>query len=197
MNGFAFSTQTRPAVCIKEDITQHSHSQRILIKKGIVLWVGLLMTSCPTEATNYKLSYSMPSQIPAYPLSALNLCKEFTVRKNTEHTLSRLEELMQLPDNWDGNGALPIEQAAYRNTRCAILLIGEKTSDTWKLFPNTNGTLLLTAPGNKSASISIGNEQFSYFAMKKGTPTLKGTETFSAEKLSRVFDQIQAVINRD
>lgn len=195
MNGFAFYTQTKPASGSKKDVSMHGHSQNISIKKGVVLYVGLIVASCSAETGTYKFSL-ISSQNPTYPLSTLNLCSEIEAQKKTNRALNRLEELMQLKDNWDGNGALPIEQAAYQNAKCAIRLIGEKTSDAWNLFPNTNGTLLLTAPGKASASISIGNEEFSFFAMEKGKPIVKGIDTFSVENLTRAFDQIQTVINR-
>ena len=65
-----------------------------------------------------------------------------------------------------------------------------------RLFPNTNGTLLLTAPGKQLASINIGNENFSFFAMGKDKKVIKGMKEFSPENLTNAFDQIQAEIGR-
>ena len=107
-----------------------------------------------------------------------------------------LSQMLSLPENWDENGALSIERRAYENTKCALEIIGEKASEAWNLFPNTNGTLLLTAPGKQLASINIGNENFSFFAMGKDKKVVKGMREFSPENLTNAFDQIQAEIGR-
>lgn len=195
MDGFAFSTQTETVARRGENRLRGTRLPKVCIKKGIVLFVNPVSKDCYREAVSYKLSFPVLPQASTY-FPPIDLYRKITVQKRIKQTLNRLEELMSLPDNWDENGALPIEREAYENTKCALGVIEEKTSEAWNLFPNTNGTLLLTAPEKQLASISIGNGNFSFFAIGKDKKVIKGMEAFSLENLTNAFDLIQTVINR-
>lgn len=159
------------------------------------LSVNPVSKDCYVAADSYKLSFHVLSQFSTSS-PAIDLYRNVAVQKRIRQALNRLEELKSLPENWDENGALSIERRAYENTKCALEIIGEKASEAWNLFPNTNGTLLLTAPGKQLASINIGNENFSFFAMGKDKKVVKGMREFSPENLTNAFDQIQAEIGR-
>lgn len=195
MDGFAFSTQTETVARRGENRLRDTRLPNVCIKKGMVLFVIPVREDCYREAVSYKLSFPVIPQPSTY-FPSVDLYRKIAVQKRIRQALNRLEELMSLPENWDENGALPIEREAYENTKCALRVIGEKTPEAWNLFPNTNGTLLLTAPGKQLASINIGNEKFSFFAIGTNKKMVKGMEAFSLENLTKAFNQIQTVINR-
>ena len=75
--------------------------------------------------------------------------------------LARVNELAALQNDWDDNGALPIEKKVVKNVKQLLEQCEEADLREWVIFPDINGTILLE---NKSgdASISIGNTEFSY-----------------------------------
>lgn len=193
MDGFSFSIQTEIAKRNKDYGVRNTRLKNIFIKKGIVLFMYSGRGCGQNENVSYKLSFPFLEQ-PFNYYQAFNLYKNIEIRERIKRTLNRLEELMQLQDNWDGYGALKIEPEAYENTKEALVVIAKKTSEPWNLFPNTNGTLLLTAPDRKKASINIGNNEFSFFAMGENKSSVQGMEKFSTENLSTVFGEILTVI---
>ena len=76
--------------------------------------------------------------------------------------LARLERLAKLKQNWDDEGAFPIEVSVLDNLRSLIMADGAQMLKDWVLFPATNGTIQLKAK-KKRAVISIGNNDYSYF----------------------------------
>lgn len=193
MDGFSFSIQTEIAKRNKDYGVRNTRLKNIFIKKGIVLFMYSGRGCGQNENVSYKLSFPFLEQ-PFNYYQAFNLYKNIEIRERIKRTLNRLEELMQLQDNWDGYGTLKIEREAYENTKEALVVIAKKTSEPWNLFPNTNGTLLLTAPDRKKASINIGNNEFSFFAMGENKSSVQGMEKFSTENLSTVFGEILTVI---
>lgn len=193
MDGFSFSIQTEISKRNKDYGVRNTRLKNIFIKKGIVLFMYSGRGCGQNENVSYKLSFPFLEQ-PFNYYQAFNLYKNIEIRERIKRTLNRLEELMQLQDNWDGYGALKIEREAYENTKEALVVIAKKTSEPWNLFPNTNGTLLLTAPDRKKASINIGNNEFSFFAMGENKSSVQGMEKFSTENLSTVFGEILTVI---
>lgn len=195
MNGFTYSIQTETVSRRRESRSRGICLSKVCIKRGMELSVNPVSKNCYGAADSYKLSFPVLPQVStSFP--AIDLYRNVAVQKRIRQALNRLEELKSLPENWDENGALSIERRAYENTKCALEIIGEKASEAWNLFPNTNGTLLLTAPGKQLASINIGNENFSFFAMGKDKKVVKGMREFSPENLTNAFDQIQAEIGR-
>mgnify|MGYP006873159005 CR=1 FL=1 len=81
--------------------------------------------------------------------------------ENLERLKSRLQQIKSLEQGWDGEDALPAN--SHIADFVSHLLSHCKPSDLtdWSLFPNVNGTLLLQ---KEDAGISIGLDEFSYFA---------------------------------
>ena len=109
--------------------------------------------------------------------------------------LRRLDVLKDsLGDNWNGEGDIPIEEKAYNNAKTAILATPGAMLKHWRLFPNPNGTLLLS-PKNKSiAGISIGNEDFSYAALASDDKQISGKEPFSEQAFKSALNQIHRIL---
>ena len=92
--------------------------------------------------------------------------KEVRVRKPRltaiqKKQLARLDELGQLAENWDDEGAFPIETASMANVRSLIMTNGGKLLESWVIFPVSNGTLELAAR-HRRAVICVGNNDYSY-----------------------------------
>ena len=92
--------------------------------------------------------------------------KEVRVRKPRltaiqKKQLARLDELGQLAEDWDDDGALPIEQETMSNVKLLVMTNGARDLERWTIFPDTNGTLQLMAQ-HRRAVISIGNRDYSY-----------------------------------
>lgn len=116
-------------------------------------------------------------------------------KDNKEYLLNRLEKLHDtLHEVWDGYGALPVESASYENTKRVIKCMPCGCAEHWNLFPNTNGTIILSANDGKSASINIGNKDFSYFAIGDDGKYVKGKKEFSIDEIKNALKQIKDVL---
>lgn len=127
-----------------------------------------------------------------YAMSAL-FSSEFS---HKEQMLKRLESLyadLQY-ENWDGYGAVPIERLAYENAKKIIECLSGSELKCWNLFPSPNGTLLLSAKNGDVASLSIGNNDFSYAALKDDREIM-GKESFDAKRVVKVIENIHLLLD--
>ncbi len=121
--------------------------------------------------------------------SAANRPKTVRHGKAYRHQLERLNELASLPDNWDGEGASPIEQQVVSNVKEILDLCPEQLLLTWVLFPDVNGTLLIKFKGMQ-ASISIGMKDYSYSYKKEDEAHRATNRPFVAKKVSELINSI-------
>ena len=125
---------------------------------------------------------------------------DVVVRRNTSNTsnvrtrdevyslqLLRLEELAGLKENWDDDGALPIESKTIRNVKQLIERADDSDLEKWVIFPDVNGTILLESKSG-DAVISIGNHDFSY----SGKNQRGSHERLTTASLLNVMRQITA-----
>lgn len=111
-----------------------------------------------------------------------------------EAMLDRLDKLRNgLNSDWDGHGGLPMEKESYKNTRNAIFSFSSRFLSHWNLFPCPNGTFLLTTKDN-TASINIGNRDFSYVAYRSAENHIKGISPYSDESFIKAIDCIHNVL---
>jgi hypothetical protein len=108
------------------------------------------------------------------------------------HKLELLKTSLQ--HNWNGEADLPIEDDAYANTMAAIDGTPGRLLKYWRLFPNPNGTLLLSPKGNEIAGISIGNSGFSYAAYVADNMQISGKEPFSVNAFKAALQQIHRIL---
>lgn len=112
--------------------------------------------------------------------------------------LEKLEYLkVALKDNWNGEGDFPLEERAYINARSAIKSTPGILLKHWRLFPNPNGTLLLSPKGKSVAGISIGNEEFSYAAFVSDDKQISGKEPFNEQAFKYSLMQIHRILGYD
>ena len=111
------------------------------------------------------ISYLHSSRMPIETKRAVYLQLQAEVAdENLGYMKRRLKEFASLQKGWDGEDAQPVlpEVVAFVSLlfrSCRSLELAD-----WSLFPNVNGTLLLQ---RKDAAISIGKDEYSYFAETK------------------------------
>jgi hypothetical protein len=108
------------------------------------------------------------------------------------HQLMRLNELANLQQNWDDDGASPIEPQVVANIKQILELSTDTALSSWVLFPDINGTLLIKIK-SKQASISIGTSEFSYAYTKEGESRRASHRPFSADAVIRLINEINVL----
>ncbi len=83
--------------------------------------------------------------------------------KHLSKAFARLDDLAGLQKNWDGEGALPISRRVLNNVKSVLAISEDEDWEGWMIGPDTNATLGLQSK-NTDACISIGNEEYSYYA---------------------------------
>lgn len=130
-------------------------------------------------------------------LLLLNYAKQLSNNDVTDKMLSgdalrlwkRTNVLSKLYKGWDGADALPIENKAIANMQNVLKKCSETDFSGWVLFPDDNGTLLLQSQ-DKNASISLGNNLFS-FVCQKGNDIISGENVrFSVTSFLNVIKSI-------
>ena len=99
-----------------------------------------------------------------------------------------------LQSNWNGEDDLPIEELSFNNTRVALSVTPGVMLKHWRLFPNPNGTLLLSPKDKSIAGISIGNDEFSYAAYVSDDNQISGKEPFSINAFKSALTQIHRIL---
>ena len=104
---------------------------------------------------------------------------------------NRVEELKLLKNSWDGGNAIPIEKKVVLNMQKLLKQGVSADFRDWVLFPDEAGTLLLQSRDGK-ASISIGNNSYSYVYEKDGKILSGDKVRFSTSSLLDVIRKIAA-----
>ncbi len=104
---------------------------------------------------------------------------------------NRTEELKALPSGWDGASAMPLEKKAVTNVQKVLTKGLSADFRDWLLFPDDAGTLLLQSRDG-FASISIGNNSFSYVYEKDGKIYSGDKVRFSPSSVLDVLREIAA-----
>ena len=120
-------------------------------------------------------------------MKAINYVRSLTIHKDVAVGLTgdalrlwkRTLELAELTAGWDGSHALPMEKKALQNIQ-RLIKAGESADfQQWVLFPDDNGTILMQSKDGK-ASISIGNNSYSFVCTKNGKVNAGQNVRFSA-----------------
>ena len=96
---------------------------------------------------------------------AQRLMEEVT-GKNLSKAFARLDHLCQLKDDWDGYGGRRISYQVIDNLRQVLLISDDKDWENWMISPEPSGTLALQSKEH-IASISVGDEEFSYYSSRR------------------------------
>lgn len=114
--------------------------------------------------------------------------EEFNVKSNMLKRLGQLYADLST-QGWDGYDAHPMEAESYRNMKSLLSQLTGSQLRSWNLFPSPNGTFLLSAKGKRIASVSVGNNGFSYAAMMKSSK-MTGMEPFNPARAAKAVDNI-------
>lgn len=109
----------------------------------------------------------------------------------TQKILNRLKDLSSLQLNWDGFGALPISKNIIKTVKNLLSISEDKDWQNWLISPNVNATLTFQSQKNR-ASISLGEKEYSYYAVLNGKRLGESHIDFDAHKflsLMRKLDQ--------
>jgi hypothetical protein len=123
---------------------------------------------------------------------AVALGNDYEAQAKLLRKLATLKE--SLRENWNGEDDSPIEEKAYNNTKIAITATPGIMLKRWRLFPNPNGTLLLSPKDKSVAGISIGNDEFSYAAFVSDDKQISGREPFSEQSFKSALKQIHRIL---
>ena len=123
---------------------------------------------------------------------AADLGNEFATKNGLIKRLDYLKSTLK--ENWNGEEDLPIEDASYLNAKSAISSLPGRMLKHWNLFPDTNGTLLLSPKDEAVAGISIGNNEFSYAVYVSDDKQITGKEPFSVDAFKNVIRQIHRLL---
>lgn len=95
-------------------------------------------------------------------------------------SFARIDELSQLKEDWDGRGALPISKDVLANVKSVLLISEGADWQNWLIAPDVNATICLQSKKNR-ASISLGNNEYSYYALIGGKRLGQSHIKFTAE----------------
>lgn len=90
-------------------------------------------------------------------------------------------------EGWDGYNAFPIEQTSCNNARKVVMATPDAVLGQWNVFPSPNGTISFEFKEQKIAAMSVGNDEFSYVAMKDTGESLIGRFAFDAIKAAEAL----------
>ena len=83
-----------------------------------------------------------------------------------ETRLTELREIKELPENWDGYGAIPILNEVFETSQTLLtLLSGDLIERIFDIYPNPHGTISIEWINRKSEKLSleIGKTSYSFF----------------------------------
>ncbi len=103
-------------------------------------------------------------------------------RGNYATLLRQLSDYQELQANWDGEGALPLEQKSTQNLKKILEKTEDRYLNGWHIEPDTNGTILLVSDDGISV-INIGNETFSFYTEKAGQFSASEARPFSQNEV--------------
>jgi|GEM_PF-1978067 len=120
------------------------------------------------------------------------LGNDFEAQAKLLKKLNALKSSLQY--NWNGEYDSPIEESSFTNAKIAISATPGAMLKQWRLFPNPNGTLLLSPKDKSIAGISIGNDEFSYAAYVSDDNQISGKEPFSIDAFKSALNQIHRIL---
>lgn len=107
-----------------------------------------------------------------------------------QNLLERLDTLSNLKDDWDEEGAKPIDSRVVQNARLILKNLNESQLNGWELFPAVNQTLTFQNT-IKDAMLSIGSDDYTFVYSDNGVLVdCEENQPFSLSKIIGVFEKI-------
>lgn len=138
------------------------------------------------------ISYLHSSRLPMETKRAVYLQLQAEVADENLGYMKRcLKEFSTLQAGWDGEDAQPVLSDIIAFVGQLLRSCNSLELSDWSLFPNVNGTLLLQ---RKDAAISIGKEEFSYFAETKDKAFGHDHQPLSIESVMSTVEMINRYV---
>lgn len=102
---------------------------------------------------------------------------------------ARLDHLSQLEDDWDGYGGRKVSYHVLQNLRNVLLISDDEDWKYWMISPDSNGCLGLQSKRH-TASISIGDEKYSYYSENGAKEDWADNVNFTPSSFLRVMRRI-------
>ena len=148
-------------------------------------------TYTPT-AFDTVISYLHSSHMPLETKRAVYLQLQAEVAdENLGYMKRRLKEFASLQPGWDGEDAQPALPEITDFIGQLLRFCNSLELADWSLFPNVNGTFLLQ---RKNAAISIGKEEYSYFAEGKNKVMGHDHQPLSIESVITTIETINRYV---
>lgn len=114
---------------------------------------------------------------------------------NQRALLDRLDILGGLKDDWDDEGAKPIDNKVIQNVRLLLKNLNESQLNGWELFPAVNQTLTFQNT-IKDAMLSIGSDDYTFVYSDNGVLVdCEESQPFSLSKVIDIFDKLKTIGN--
>lgn len=101
----------------------------------------------------------------------------------------RLDHLSMLKADWDGHNAKKVSYTVLNNLRNVLLISDNNDWEYWMISPETSGALALQSKLH-NATISIGDEEFSYYRSSEDGEEGKSHVKFSPELFLEIMRRI-------
>ncbi|MFT8233505.1 hypothetical protein ACLNBI_18375 [Pseudomonas guariconensis] len=113
------------------------------------------------ESAMHSFSGSRPDNLSRV---SLNIKPATAVAHNLAYEMRKcIDDLAALPNNWDGYGAIPVNQAAIDNARSAVGMMFANLPEA-DIFANPNGTITFEWENEKgTANLEIGDTRFAFY----------------------------------
>jgi hypothetical protein len=121
-----------------------------------------------TRVVEYYHDCFFPLLIPSEKENMLGKLSNFFCKLNKE--------------GWDGCNTFPIERDSYLNARKIVINTPDSILRLWNVFPSPNGTISFEFKERKIATMSVGNKDFSYVAMKESGDCIMEHRDFNIDK---------------
>lgn len=111
--------------------------------------------------------------------------------ENKKQFQERLDMLGNLQENWDDEGALPIEKGVLDNVKNLIAALDDDLLDDWELFPAINSTLTFQHV-SLDAILSIGVDDYSYvYSVNEVIVDSVENAPFSISSVANIFVKLK------
>lgn len=155
--------------------------------------------SCSEPAVAYTptmfdtvIKYLHSSHMPIETKRAVYLqLQEEVADENLGYMKRRLKEFTNLQPGWDGEDTQPLLPEITAFVGELFRSVSSLELSEWALFPNVNGTYLLQ---RNNAAISIGLNEYSYYAEAKGKVTGLDHQPLTLESVKTAIERINRYV---
>lgn len=132
--------------------------------------------------------HSMPISAKVKQQVARRLTQELT-EPALAAAYEKVEGLTRLRDGWAGEGTLAVSAQVISNLKQLLLISVNADWEEWQFAPDLNATIGLQSKTHR-ALISLGEHEFSYYAVIAGEKVSGNHLSFSPESLLEIMHRI-------